>query len=77
MSTSVNSLVTTFEKNILDSFTTETLEQAAQEIVDVRHVMSRHVILIYLSFLIFCFYFASSMFFVAVAVPPPLLSFIF
>ena len=36
MSTSVDTLVTNFEKNILDSFTTETLELAAQEIVDVR-----------------------------------------
>ena len=35
MSTSVDTLVTNFEKNILDSFTTETLELAAQEIVDV------------------------------------------
>jgi hypothetical protein len=48
MSTSVNSLVTTFEKNILDSFTTETLEQAAQEIVDVRYAISYHIISYYI-----------------------------
>ena len=35
MTTSVDTLATKFEQNILSSFTTETLELAAQEIVDV------------------------------------------
>ena len=36
MTSSVESLVSGFQKNILCSFSSETLGQAAQEIVDVR-----------------------------------------
>ena len=36
MTSSVESLVSGFQKNILSSFTSETLGLAAQEIVDVR-----------------------------------------